>query len=124
MDLNKLTTTVGAALVLVGVAFYAATSFASLTAMIPALVGLLILAAGLVARRPGLHKHGIHAALGVALLGALGSLMNVAKIGSLLDGTAERPAAIAESAIMFVVLVGYLIVGVRSFVRARVTRQA
>ena len=60
----------------------------------------------------------------VALLGALGSLMNVAKIGQLLAGTAERPAAIITSVILFVLCAVYVAIGVRSFVAARKARVA
>ncbi len=62
--------------------------------------------------------------LAVALLGALGSVMNAAKVGQLFAGTAERPAAILASLVMFVALVVYLGFGVRSFIEARRARQA
>ena len=55
----------------------------------------------------------------VALLGAVGSLMNVVKIGQVFAGTAERPSAVVVSTIMFVVLVAYIVLGVRSFIAAR-----
>lgn len=45
--------------------------------------------------------------------------MNVVKIGQVFAGTAQRPTAIVVSTIMFVVLVGYVALGVRSFVAAR-----
>jgi hypothetical protein len=91
----------------------------SVTALIPSVVGVLLLVCAAAARKPAWHRHGIHAALVVALLGALGSLMNVARIGDVLAGTAERPAAVIVSTIMFVLLVGYLVMGARSFVAAR-----
>ncbi|ORX08555.1 hypothetical protein [Mycolicibacillus trivialis] len=117
--MTRLTQAIGAILVVTGVIAYIATSAASVTALIPAFIGLALLAAGLIARKPAAHRHAIHAALAVALLGALGSLMQVAKIGALFDGTAERPAAIIVSTVMFVLLIGYLVAGVRSFIAAR-----
>lgn len=117
--MTTITLAVGAVLTLLGVAGYALTGAASLTALIPSLVGVLILACGALARREKLRRHAIHAALAVALLGALGSLMNVVKIGQVFAGTAERPTAIVVSTIMFVVLVAYIAVGVRSFIGAR-----
>lgn len=117
--MTRLTQAIGAILVVTGVIAYIATSAASVTALIPAFIGLALLAAGLIARKPAAHRHAIHAALVVALLGALGSLMQVAKIGALFDGTAERPAAIIVSTVMFVLLIGYLVAGVRSFIAAR-----
>lgn len=120
-----LTLLVGAVLTATGVIGYAATGAASVTALIPAFVGVVILVAGLIARRgERARKIGIHAALVVALLGALGSLMNVVRIGDLIAGTAERPTAIVVSTILFVVCVGYVAAGVRSFVRVRRARRA
>ncbi len=117
--LTTITLAVGAVLTGLGIAGYALTGATSLTALIPSLVGVLILGCGVLARREKLRRHAIHAALAVALLGALGSLMNVAKIGQVIAGTAERPAAVVVSTVMFVVLVAYIGVGVRSFVAAR-----
>lgn len=116
----RLTTVTGAVLVVLGLLGYALTGATSLTALIPSVVGALLLVCAAIARsRPAV---GNHAALVVALLGALGSLMNVARIGDVLAGTAERPAAVIVSTVMFVVLVAYLVAGVRSFVAARRAR--
>jgi hypothetical protein len=120
--MTRLTVVIGAVLVVLGVVAYVATGAVSVTALIPSLVGLLMLGCAALARKPGWHKHGIHVALVVALLGALGTLMNVARIGEVFAGTAERPAAVIESTLMFVVLVVYLVAGVRSFVAARRAR--
>jgi hypothetical protein len=113
------TLVVGGLLTLTGLIAYAASDAASMTALIPSVVGVLILACGLLARRRSMHKRALHTAMVIALLGVLGSLMNVARVGDLIDGVAERPAAIVVSLIMFVVLVAYLALGVRSFVTAR-----
>lgn len=117
--MTTITLAAGAVLTVLGIAGYALSGAASLTALIPALVGVLILICGVLARQEKLRRHAIHAALAVALLGALGSLMNVVKIGQVFAGTAQRPTAVVVSTIMFVVLVGYLALGVRSFVAAR-----
>lgn len=117
--MTRLTVVIGAALVVLGVVAYAVTAAASVTALIPSLVGVLLLLCAVAARKPAWHRHGIHAALVVALFGALGTVMNVVRIGEVFAGTAERPAAVIESTLMFVLLVGYLVMGVRSFVAAR-----
>lgn len=118
-----LTLSFGVVLVLTGVVAYLVTDAASATALIPSLVGVLLVVAGVLALRPPLRRHAIHAALAVALVAALGSLMNVVRIGDLVAGTAERPGAIIASTIMFVLLAVYLLAGVRSFVAARRWRQ-
>ena len=120
--MTKLTLTIGALLTLTGVIAYLTTGMASFTALIPSAVGVLLLIAGWIARDPKLHRHAIHGALAVALLGALGSLMNVVKVPQLLSGTVERPGAIIASTLMFVLLLAYLVVGVNSFISARRSR--
>jgi len=112
----------GAVLTLAGVVGYVASDSASFTALIPSMVGVLLLICGLIARKETLRRHAIHAALAVALLGALGSLMNVLRIGELFAGTAERPSAVIVSTVMFGVLVVYLVLGIRSFIMARRSR--
>lgn len=117
--MTTITLAAGAVLTVLGIAGYALSGAASLTALIPALVGVLLAICGVLARQEKLRRHAIHAALAVALLGALGSLMNVVKIGQVFAGTAQRPTAVVVSTIMFLILVAYLAVGVRSFVAAR-----
>lgn len=118
-----LTSWTGALLVATGVIAYIVTDFVSVTALIPAFVGVLLLIAALVGRRSvKAAEYAIYTSLVIALLGALGSLMNVVKIGDLIDGTAERPGAIITSLIMFVLLVVYLVAGVRFVVKARTAR--
>lgn len=112
----KITQIVGAVLVLIGVVAYVATEFASLTALLPAVLGLLITALGSVAARIESGQHAIHAALVLALLGALGSLPRMAGLG---DGEA---AAVTSLVTVLVCLV-YVALGVRSFVAARRARQ-
>ena len=68
------------------------------------------------ARRP---KIGIHAALVVALVGVLGTVPNVLGLGDLLSGDSERPLAVVSGTVTFVLLVVYLVIGIRSFVAAR-----
>jgi hypothetical protein len=117
--MTGLTLAIGGILTALGIVAYVVTGAASVTALIPTFVGLLLLVCAALARRPALRRHSIHAALVIAVLGAVGSLMNVVKIGDVFTGTAQRPSAIVVSTIMFVLLVFYIIMGVRSFIAAR-----
>jgi hypothetical protein len=45
--------------------------------------------------------------------------MNVVKLGDVFAGAAQRPSAIVVSTIMFVLLVFYIAMGVRSLIVAR-----
>lgn len=113
----RITIGLGAILIALGVIAYSATDFASWTALIPSILGLVILVSGLIGLKS--QKIGIHIGLVVALLGVLGTAMNVIKLGELFAGTAERPAAVVVSTITFVLLIVYIVVGVRSFIAAR-----
>lgn len=122
--MTALTLWTGGILTATGLIAYLVTGAESITSLIPAVIGvLLLIAGGVAARAPGARRHAVHAALVIALLGALGSLMNVAQIGDLISGDAERPAAIVVSLIMFVLLIAYLAAGIRSFVAARKAEQ-
>ncbi|QJU54810.1 hypothetical protein SCB71_17140 [Herbiconiux sp. KACC 21604] len=113
----RITIILGAVLIVLGVIGYIATEFASWTALIPSILGALLVVFGLIGvKRP---KIGIHVALVVALLGIAGTLMNVLKIGEVFAGTAERPVAVVLSTITFVLLIVYVVLGVRSFIAAR-----
>lgn len=117
--MNTLTVAIGGLLSAAGVVAYVATGATSLTALIPTLVGVILLICAALAAKPTWRRHSIHAALVVALIGAAGSLTNVAKLGELFAGTAERPSAVIVSTIMFVLLAFYIAMGVRSFIAAR-----
>src|SRR5918998_4490217 len=115
----RFTTALGVALVILGVGASVLTSAVSITALIPAFVGVPLLACAAVARSARWRRPALAVALAVALLGALGSAMNVIKIGEAIAGTAQRPSAVWVSTIMFVLLVAYLVVGGRALLRPR-----
>ncbi len=111
---------IGAALLVLGVVAYLATGGASVTAAAPAVPGVLILVFGVLAGRESLHRHMIHAALVVALLGLFASAMPLAELPALLTGEeVERPVAVLTSGLMALLCLIYLVLGVRSFVAAR-----
>ena len=117
----RFTVAIGIALVVLGVGAYALTSAVSVTALIPAFVGIPLLVCAALARPASRRRPALIAALVIALLGALGSSMNALKIGEAIAGTAQRPAAVWVSAVMFVLLVVYLFVGGRDLLRSRST---
>lgn len=115
--LPRITIGLGVVLIAVGAIAYVATGFASWTALIPAILGAIILICGLIGLKN--QKLGVHIALVVAILGIFGTSMNVVQIGALIAGDAERPAAVVTSIITFVLLIVYVIMGIRSFIAAR-----
>ena len=116
-----LTTTrlVAFVLIAIGVVGYVVTRAVSVTALIPAIVGAILLILGLVARDPKFRRHAMHAAVAFALIAALGTLPRLLPALSL--GDVRRPAVIAQAA-MVAVLIFYVLMGVRSFIDARRTR--
>lgn len=115
----------GVVLSLVGLAFYAGTGAASPTALIPALVGVLMVLAGGLALRRGLRAHAMHLAALVGTLGFLGCLPGLVKLPLLLAAVpVARPLAVIEQSITAVLCLVFVALCVRSFVRARRTRTA
>jgi hypothetical protein len=117
------TIALGAALIVLGLAGYGLTGAASLTALIPAAFGLLLVLAGAIARDDRWRMHAMHAAVLIALLGFLGSFRGVLGLGKVFDGTAVRPAAIVSQTIMAVLTLIYIVIAVRSFIHARRARR-
>ena len=117
------TIALGSVLIVLGLAGYFLTGAVSLTALIPAAFGLVMALSGLLARDERKRKHAIHTAVVVALLGFLGSFRGLLQIGDVVDGTAARPAAIVVQTIMAVLTLGYIVMAVRSFVKARIVNR-
>lgn len=119
-DMVTMTRVAGAVLLVVGIIGYVATGGASLTALLPSVLGLPILGLGVRAGEEARRRTAIHAALVVALLGFLGTIMNVAELPALLTGgEVARPSAVVVSSLTSLVCAIYLGLGVRSFVAAR-----
>jgi hypothetical protein len=120
LPVTNLTRLVGTLLIVIGVGGWLLSDAASVTALIPAVLGVLLLALGLLAARPAVHAHAMHGAMVLALLGVLGTLMQVAELPALLTGgDVERPLAVVTSTLTLVLCGVLLVVGIRSFVAAR-----
>jgi uncharacterized membrane protein HdeD (DUF308 family) len=120
----SITLALGVALIVLGIGGYVTSDAASLTALIPAVFGLLFVVAGVLAQDERKRMHAMHAAVVVALLGFLGSVRGLIAIGKVFDGTAARPAATVAQTIMAVLTLGYIVLAVRSFIQARRARRA
>ena len=114
----------GAILTVIGLTGYFATGQASVTALIPAFLGVPVAICGLLARNERLLKHAMHGAVLLALLGLLGTLSSPAKLPALLDGTAERPAAVLAQVLTLLCSLIFVVLSVQSFIAARRARQS
>ena len=101
----------GAVLILVGVAGYALSDFASVTALIPAIFGFVMIGLGLVGRRDDQRvRLAVYGIGGLALLGVLGSLRGIPDIVGLATGSADAStlAAVTQGTM---ILVGLVLLG-------------
>ena len=109
----------GTLLVLIGILGYVngvMTNHESMTALIPAVVGIILLLLGVFARRSeGMRKHLMHAAVIVALLGFIASAGRlVSKFGEL-----SYNAAVVSQVSMALVCLLFVILAIKSFADAR-----
>ena len=110
----------GLILIVLGVASYVLTNRTSVTALIPAFFGAVLLVCAMIARaNEGARKHAMHAAVAVGLVGALAALAR--GLPAALGGDASRPADMSQLA-MGVLLLIYVALGVQSFIAARKAR--
>lgn len=114
--MTAVTRAIGVLLIVVGVGAWllAGGPGTSLTALLPAVLGVILLVLGLLAGRGEWHRHVIHAALVVALLGFLGTLRQVVPIFTGEAGLAEWASLITALLCLL-----YVALGVRSFIAAR-----
>jgi hypothetical protein len=111
---------VGLILIVLGVASYQLTGRTSLTAMIPAFFGVVLVVCAMAARTSdAARKHAMHAAVAVGLVGALAALAR--GVPAAFGGDAARPAVMSQLA-MGVLLLIYVALGVQSFIAARKAR--
>jgi hypothetical protein len=123
MNMPLMTIIYAALLIILGVGGYFATGQTSITAMIPAFFGFIVLITGLVALRDNLRKHAMHVAAILSLLAVIGSFSGLTKVPALLGGgDLERPEAVASQAIMALLSLAFLLLCIKSFMDARRSR--
>jgi hypothetical protein len=110
----------GVLLIVLGFGGYIASGSVSVTALIPAFFGIVLLVLGFLARAEQMRRHAMHAASAVGLVGFIGSLM------SLLRAPMETRSGLANaSQIAMVVLTAlFVLLCVKSFRDARRRRAA
>jgi uncharacterized membrane protein len=103
----------GILLIALGIGGYALPETKSLTALIPACFGLILVILGVLARQEKLRKHVMHAAAAVALVGLIAALVR------LLPSLSDAQIALSLMALLCAVFVA---ICVRSFIMARRAR--
>ena len=112
------------AYLVLGIGGFVLTGSTHKTALIPCVFGVLFLIFGLLARKDNLRKHVMHAAVLIALLAFLGTARSLSHLPELLNGTAEKPAAITTQSLNAGLSLLYIILAVRSFIQARRARSS
>jgi hypothetical protein len=114
----------GVVLIVLGVAGYFGSGGVSITALIPALFGVVLVACGVLARNEGMRKHAMHGAVLVGLLGFLGSARGLLQLPALMSGgEVARPAAVIAQSAMALLMLLFVGLCVRSFISARAARR-
>jgi hypothetical protein len=112
----------GVLLILLGIGGYVLPEVQSPTALIPAVLGIILVGLGVLSRQDRYRKHAMHAAAALALIGllvALGHLIPGA-IKNGYDLSNEAQLAVSLMALLCAVFVGLC---VRSFILARRNRE-
>lgn len=113
----------GAVLTALGPIFYALgdPGHRSFTAFIPTLFGVMILACGLAAQNSARTKAAMHAAVGIALLGAIGSFARILpKLGAILSGQLDKTQlGVIASTLMFLICTVFVALSIGRFIKMR-----
>lgn len=121
--MKNLTPSLGLLLILLGLASYFGTGRESITALIPSFFGVVFVILGLLAKVEKIKKHVMHAAVGFALLGLIGSARGIPGLMEIIGGgDVERPIAIYAQVAMMLMCLAYIVAAVKSFRDARSAR--
>jgi uncharacterized membrane protein len=116
----KFSIVIGIILTILGLVSYFGISSESITALIPAFLGVPVLVSGFLALKEKYLKHAMHAAAVLMLLGFAGTVGGLIKFFRMIDGEVfERPSAITIQAIMCFLCLIFLVFAIKSFIDAR-----
>lgn len=120
MKLPCVTVVYGALLIILGVTGYFMSGMISVTALIPAFLGIIILVCGILAYKESRRKLFMHIALVFGLLGLLGTATALPSLITLIGGEeVTRPGAVIGKSVTAILSLIFLLIGVKSFIDAR-----
>ncbi len=120
----KLAISFGILFIIIGLAAYFGISSESITALIPAFLGVPMLILGWLALNEKYLKLAMHGAAVLALIGFGGTVSGLFKFFRMIGGEEfERSAAITVQAIMALLCLIFLVFAVKSFIEARRNKQ-
>ena len=125
MTLTRWTALLGGFLVLLGLVAYLGTGRQSVTALIPAFLGVPVILCSLWARRESARTVALSVATVLAVVGFAGTVTGIVKTVRLVAGQEiARPVASVAQALVAVACLAYLLMALRTLVRARRVRAA
>ena len=119
-SMKSLTLSLGILLSILGLAAYFGTNMASATALIPTFFGVFFVIFAQVANNEDHRKNMMHAAAGLAVLGALGAARGIFGLISMIQGEEVTSSiAVFSQVAMFLMCSVYILRSVKSFRDAR-----
>ena len=119
-SMQSLTLSLGFLLIILGLAAYFGTDMASVTALIPAFFGVFFVTFGQIAKNEKYRKNMMHAAAGLAILGALGAARGIPGLIAIIKGgEVTSVIAVYGQVAMFLMCLVYVLRAVQSFRKAR-----
>jgi hypothetical protein len=115
----------GVLLIALGAGSYVGSGAQSITALIPAAFGLILVPLGFIAKRKErARRDALHAAAAIGLIALVGSVSGFVQLVKMLGGhEIARPAAAVSQSIMFLVSAVFVGLAVQSFIEARRRRK-
>ncbi len=111
-------------LIILGLTGYFISDTASVTALIPAFFGVVILVLGLLAFKEKLRRHMMHVVSVLALIGFIANISSLSKYFRLLGGESfENEYAIIFRFWMAVVSIVFFLIFLNSFIKARIAKK-
>jgi hypothetical protein len=116
----------GVVLIALGVIAYVGTAAVSITALIPAVFGAVLVLLGWIAGNERYRKHAVRGAAVIAVLGFLGAVPGLLGLWDLVSGAeVQRPTAVVSQSVMALLMAVFVGLCVRSFMGAsRTDREA
>jgi hypothetical protein len=113
----------GVMLVAVGIVGYVGTAAVSVTALIPAVFGVVLAILGWLALSERYRKHAVYLAAATGLVAFLGTVRGLIELVGLISGAeVNRPAAVVSQSVVAILMAVFVGLCVKSFIDARRVR--
>jgi len=113
----------GVMLVAVGIVGYVGTAAVSVTALIPAVFGVVLAILGWLALSERYRTHAVHLAAATGLVAFLGTVRGLIELVGLISGAeVNRPAAVVSQSVVAILMAVFVGLCVKSFIDARRVR--